>query len=394
MRVALLLALALPLCAAECRWSWRPKQLACALRCYARLGHCTDRKRSPTIQDQAAIVPAVEQVAEENAPVLVPAGALLGILLGLLAATGVLLRGKREQRRQSLKPLQVGLWEGRAHPCMRIFLPSGASSSTPRPAFVVFRGGGWYSCMGSGEGTAEWAAMNGMVGVEVEYAAAIGGQPMNGKAQGSVLAPLPEGAAAYPQCLADVCRAVRLLRKQGSEGKLPIDPRRVAVCGFSAGGHLAGLLAALHDTPLTASAEDDLSRTTSCRPDRVVLCYPVTLLNHVNDPEKLTNAFVNVLGVEGCRDHRLRAQLSPALHVNSSTPPLFIWCTADDPLVPSAHSTIMFEAARNAGIPAELHVYADAIKGGAHAQGLAADNPSISGWTDQCLAWLGPGWVK
>ena len=120
---------------------------------------------------------------------------------------------------------------------------------------LVFRGGGYGTCMGSGPGAAEWAAANGMVGVECEYAAQNGG---------GGLGPILAGAACYPQCLADAARAIRLVRKMGMDGRphpllttlptilapvtrhpryrtgeLPVDPERVIACGFSAGGHLA-----------------------------------------------------------------------------------------------------------------------------------------------------------
>ena len=75
------------------------------------------------------------------------------------------------------------------------------------------------------------------------------------------------------------------------------------------------------------------------------------------------------------------------------TPPLMIWHTADDPLVPSEHALLLYRAAKDAGVPAELHLYAgDADSAGRHAQGLATTNPALRGWSEQMLAWLGDEW--
>ncbi len=117
-------------------------------------------------------------------------------------------------------PLDVPLWSGRAHPALRIHWPTGARAAS-LPALLVFRGGAYATDHGSGEGTAEWAAQHGLIGVEVEYATRATRQ-------------------SYPAGYADAARAMRLVRKHAAEWG--IDPARVGVVGYSAGGHLASLL--------------------------------------------------------------------------------------------------------------------------------------------------------
>ena len=122
--------------------------------------------------------------------------------------------------------------------------------------------------MSSGGGAAAWAATHGLVGIEVEYAAVRGAQPLRGPwlPDGQCLGPLPEGEAPYPQCVHDAARAVRLVRHLAADGTLHLDGERVCVLGFSAGGHIAGVLATLWDDPkYTSCPEDELASFLSCR---------------------------------------------------------------------------------------------------------------------------------
>ena len=76
------------------------------------------------------------------------------------------------------------------------------------------------------------------------------------------------------------------------------------------------------------------------------------------------------------------------------SPPLFIWTTTDDDIVPSEHALALYAAARALRVPVELHLYDDQLRGGEHAQGLALDNPQLRGWSSQMLAWLGPAFAR
>jgi len=262
---------------------------------------------------------------------------------------------------------------------------------------VCFHGGGWATCWGSGKGTAAWAASHGFVGIEVEYAATHGalqlahdGEPEPVAGTESVLGPLEEGDAPYPQCLRDAGRAMRLVRSLAAKGELPVDAQRVCACGFSAGGWLVGMMCTVDADYLASSSDDDLSlEGLSCVPDRAAICYGVSSIE-AGTLAAAEHAVRRLLGEHLFTLASLRANLSPARHFGEGTPPLFLWHTVHDELVPSAHALDAYTAARAAGVAnVELHLYGSEGAQGRHAQGLARDNPSLCGWSDQLLAWLG-----
>lgn len=169
---------------------------------------------------------------------------------------------------------------------------------------------------------------------------------------------LPGKGFAHPAPLMDLQRAIRLVRRTGVEtGSLP---DRIGVMGFSAGGHLAATSTVQYDAGDPAS--DDPVERVSCRPDFSILCYPViqTDARHVGyDP-------VDV-------------------RVTPDTPPAFIYqCTTDEKVAPE-HALAYYSACRRAGVPAELHVFADGLHGG----GMAlADSLPRRGWAPLLANWL------
>jgi acetyl esterase/lipase len=261
-------------------------------------------------------------------------------------------------------PLDIPLWPARAHPAMRIYFPD-ADRAHPRPALVILRGGGYARCDGSGGGSGVWAARNGMVGIEVEYGTR-------------------STQASYPAPYADAARSVRLVRSHAREWG--IDPGRVGVLGYSAGGHLATLLST--QPALWVAPADDLAPRMSARPDLVVLAYPVISFVDHYEPGAFVGSVENFFG-RGDLDEPLRRQFSSELHVDSTHPPVFMWTTADDALVPAAHAERVAEACRRAHVPVAFTLYPH----GPHAMGLALDQPSPVGkWTTHLLAWLTERW--
>ncbi len=179
----------------------------------------------------------------------------------------------------------------------------------------------------------------------------------------------------HPAPMLDAQRALRLVRSHAREWGL--DPGRVGILGFSAGGHLASTVATHFDEG-RPDAADPIDRA-SCRPDFAVLAYPVITLQ---DPLAHVGSRQNLLGESP--DPRLVELLSNERQVTPRTPPCFLFHTADDATVPVGNSLLFFEALRKAGVPAELHVFAH----GRHGVGLAPSDPALSRWPELLVLWL------
>lgn len=179
--------------------------------------------------------------------------------------------------------------------------------------------------------------------------------------------------------LQDAQRALRLIRSGAVDPD--IDPERVGVIGFSAGGHLAGTLATRFDAGVHAhrDAVDEIS----ARPDFAVLVYPVTRMSgpgvHAGSRDRLIGAQPDATTVAV---HDLVAA------ARSDAPPLFLLHTMDDMAVPVENSLDVFTANRALGVPVEMHVFAE----GGHGFGIRfTEGLPVSAWPDLVLAWMGRG---
>ncbi|MEX0725461.1 MAG: alpha/beta hydrolase [Planctomycetaceae bacterium] len=179
----------------------------------------------------------------------------------------------------------------------------------------------------------------------------------------------------HPVPLTDAQRAVRWVRTNA--GRHHVDPERIGVMGFSAGGHLASTVGTHFDNG-AADATDPIDRA-SCRPDFLVLCYPVISLNtdYTHQGSKR-----NLIGENP--DEELVDSLSNDLQVTKETPPTFLFHTNDDTGVVPENSILFYMALRKAGVPAELHIY----EPGRHGVGLAQKDPILSTWPDRLKDWL------
>lgn len=186
----------------------------------------------------------------------------------------------------------------------------------------------------------------------------------------------------HPAPLQDVLRAVRIVRSRAAE--FGVQPDHIGVMGASAGGHLAACAATLWDDPegRTGATLDGVS----ARPDFAVLIYPVITM---------AEKFVH----KGSRDALLGKspkpealeKLSVEKHVRKDSPPMFIAATMADKTVPVENSLHLYQALRDAGVPAEMHVYAQ----GSHGNSLDPQYGPTAGWPKRLEEWLRfNGWLN
>ena len=178
----------------------------------------------------------------------------------------------------------------------------------------------------------------------------------------------------HPVPLGDAERAVRLVRHRAAEWH--VDPKRIGVLGFSAGGHLAATLATHYDQ-MKRAAGDPIDNHSS-RPDLVILAYAVITLG------EFTHAGSRDFLLGENPDPQLIRSLSNETQVTADTPPMFLWHNADDLAVPVENSLHFAEALSKHKVPFSLHVFP---KGG-HGVGMAFDFAEASQWTSLCETWL------
>ncbi len=223
------------------------------------------------------------------------------------------------------------------------------------PAVVVCKGGG-YTHYGEHEGApvAKWFQSLGISAFELNYR----------------FAPYT-----YKAILSDVQRAIRLVRYKANE--FNIDPQKVAVLGFSAGGHLA-MSAAL--CPHLAEDFGDAIDKMSAKPDAAILCYPVVSMC---EPYMHGGSRDSFLGNE--KDNiELARSFSGEKIVTADAPPMFIWHNADDKCVSVANSLHLAESLAKNNVPYEMHIYPS----GGHGIGLAKEYNRSCEWTLSCGNWL------
>ena len=261
-------------------------------------------------------------------------------------------------------PETIRLWPGDAPraqgtgdgdiPTLTIYRPEAGKANG---AAVVVCPGGGYGGLAAYEGQpiAEWLNTLGVTGLVLKYR----------------LGPRYR----HPVEMSDVQRALRTVRYHAAEWK--IDSHRIGVMGFSAGGHLAST-AATHFDAGDAKASDPIDRV-SCRPDLAILAYPVITMT---DPFTHGGSRTNLLGDKP--DPELVNLLSNERQVTTKTPPVFIFHTADDPVVPVENALLFALSCRAARVPCELHVF----EHGAHGVGLGGNDPVLNTWPATCAAWL------
>ncbi len=180
----------------------------------------------------------------------------------------------------------------------------------------------------------------------------------------------------YPAAFINAAYALYKIRMRADE--FGVDKNKIAVWGASAGGHLAGCIA-------TMWTDSNITKALGCepediRPNAAILCYPV--ISGITNPHQ---GSFNVLLGEGA-DHSDLSRLSLENRVTPKTPPIFLWCTANDDCVPAHNSLVMAKACVSNGVPVELHMWDE----GPH--GLSTCD-KVTGWNeyfyrDNCKEWI------
>ncbi|APW63955.1 alpha/beta hydrolase [Paludisphaera borealis] len=248
-------------------------------------------------------------------------------------------------------------------PTLSVFLPK---PGTAKGSGVVVCPGGGYGMLAmehEGREVAEWLNSLGVAAFVLKYR----------------LAPKYH----HPAMLHDVNRAIRVVRHGGS--KWGVDPNRIALLGFSAGGHLAST-GGTHFDAGKPDAKDPVDRVSS-RPDRLILAYPVIAMA---TPYTHGGSNKNLLGDNPPAE--LVRSLSNETQVTADTPPTFLAHTNEDAAVPAENSLLFALALRKAKVPLELHIF----EKGQHGLGLGTGakqfkigpNPAFQAWPKLCETWL------
>jgi acetyl esterase/lipase len=228
-------------------------------------------------------------------------------------------------------------------PTLTVYRP--AKDKNTGTAMLICPGGGYHN-LGwdvEGEEVAGWLNSLGVTAIILKYR--VPRRPGDIKGEPA------------PGPLKDAQRAVSLVWSKAREWG--IDPNRIGMIGFSAGGHLVAATATNFDKR-TYEPIDAIDKI-SCRPDFGILAY------------------------SGYLKRKDKDELAPGLRVSARTPPLFLVHASNDPVSPVQHSVVMYLAAKRAGVPAELHIYAT----GGHGFGVRPSDQPCSTWTRRCAAWLG-----
>ena len=228
-----------------------------------------------------------------------------------------------------------------SQPTMTVYSPSGANTHV---AVLVFPGGGYNQLAIDLEGTeiCDWLTSRGITAVLLKYR-------------------VPSREAGTfresPRALEDAQRTLGLVRFHAAEWQ--IDPHKIGVIGFSAGGHMVAAMSTHFDKrsyPAVDAADKE-----SCRPDFAIACYPGHLWKD---------------------DGKFR--LNPNVPVTSNTPPTFLLQAENDPVDHVNNSLVYYQALKKAGVPAEMHLYAE----GGHGFGLRPTRFPIAQWPQLVEKWL------
>ena len=260
-----------------------------------------------------------------------------------------------------------------SRPTMTVYSPKGKNTGA---AVVVFPGGGYEILAIDLEGTevCDWLTSRGITCVLLKYR--VPGEKKYSKS--TLLYPKSGPYPESPEALEDAQRTMGLVRLHAAEWH--IDPHKVGVLGFSAGGHLVAAISNHYEKRLYPAV--DAADKESCRPDFAVAIYPGHLSLDAAEWDAKQGAKEFPLHYPANADKELG--LNPNLHVTSQTPPTFLLQNEDDHVDNVNDSLAYYIALKNAGVPTEMHLYAH----GGHAFGLRRTNFPATAWPELVETWL------
>jgi len=242
-------------------------------------------------------------------------------------------------------------------PDIKVYLPEVSSASGE--AVVICPGGGYriLAYDWEGEDIAEFWNSKGVAAIVLKYR-------------------LPTSESQiepHKSPLMDAQRAMRYVRYNADSWG--IDPGKIGIMGFSAGGHLASSLSTHYDAG-NPESDDEIERV-SCRPDFSILVYPV--ISFTGEFQH-SGSRKNLVG----EDSTLMEYFSSEKQVTNDTPPAILIHASDDKGVPVKNSIVYYEALKANGVLVEMHLYPH----GGHGFSLAKDEAQLSGWPERCWEWL------
>ena len=243
-------------------------------------------------------------------------------------------------------------------PTLEVYLP--AAQNATGEAMLIFPGGGYWILAYDWEGTdiAKFLNGKGIAGIVVKYR-------------------LPSSKSQKDKHnvpLIDAQRALRMVRSKASE--FHIDPAKIGILGFSAGGHLASTLGT-HFEEKVYEPIDEIDKE-SARPDFMALGYPVITFGEMTHG----GSKGNLIGENPKSE--VVTHFSNEKQVNENTPPTFLFHATDDDGVPVENSLLFYRALKDKGVSATMHIYP---KGG-HGFSLARKDPHLRGWTERMFEWM------
>ena len=246
------------------------------------------------------------------------------------------------------------------NPTIEVYLPT--KQIATGKAVVIFPGGGYGILAYDWEGTdfAKWLNAQGIAGIVVKYRL-----------------PKSESLTDPKEVpLLDAQRAMRLARHHAAEWS--IDPAKIGVMGFSAGGHLASTISTQYNNEV--DRPKDAIDALSARPDFSILVYPVISFRDASAHSGSRSALIGENASQELMD-----RFSGELNVNTETPPTFLVHAQDDKGVPIENSLLYYQALHKNGVKASLHIYPT----GSHGFGFGLGKGSLDGWRDVLLGWMG-----